>query len=190
MPLYVTSRGLTTSPVPYESRTFQIDFNFISHKLLIQTSSGDIREVALAARSVADFYEELFGRLAELNLDIKINTTPNELPNSIPSETDSTHATYEPDHANRFWRALLQADRVLKQFRAGFIGKCRPVHFYWGSFDLAVTRFSGRRALEHPGGIPHLADWVVREAYSHEVSSCEFWPGSEQLPQPVLYAYA
>ena len=144
----------------------------------------------LVPRSVADFYNELFAVLAELRFNIKIHTTPNEVVNAIPFEQDYGHAAYEPDQANRFWRALVQADRVLKQFRARFIGKCSPVHFFWGSFDLAVTRFSGRRAPEHPGGVPHLPDWVVREAYSHEVSSCGFWPGSDQLPQPVFYAYA
>jgi hypothetical protein len=146
--------------------------------------------MALAPRPVADFYQEMFARLAELGLDVKIHTTPNEIVNAIPFEKDYVHAAYEPDHAHRFWRALVQADRVLKQFRARFIGKCSPVHFFWGSFDLAVTRFSGRRAPEHPGGVPHLPDWVAREAYSHEVSSCGFWPGSEQMPRPVFYAYA
>lgn len=188
--LYVTSRGLTTSPIPYETRTFQIDFDFIDHKLLIRTSDGGVKTMALAPRSVADFYEELFAKLAELSLDVKIHTTPNEVVNAIPFEIDHEHATYESDYANRFWRALVQVDRVFKQFRARFIGKCSPVHFFWGSFDLAVTRFSGRRAPEHSGGVPHLPDWVAREAYSHEVSSCGFWPGSEQLPLPAFYSYA
>lgn len=188
--LYLTARGLTTSPIPYETQTFQIDFDFIGHKLLIQSSDGRSRTMPLAPRSVADFYLELFAKLAELNLDVKIHTTPNEVVNAIPFEQDHEHAAYEPDHANRFWRALVQADRVFKQFRARFIGKCSPVHFFWGSFDLAVTRFSGRQAPQHPGGVPHLPDWVVREAYSHEVSSCGFWPGSEQVPQAVFYAYA
>ncbi len=188
--LYVTSRGLTTSPIPYGSRTFQIDFDFIDHKLLIETSDGGVKTMALSSRPVADYYEELFNKLTELNLKVKIHTTPNELPAPIPFEKDYEHASYTADHANRFWRALVQADRVFKQFRARFIGKCSPVHFFWGSFDLAVTRFSGRRAPEHPGGVPHLPDWVTREAYSHEVSSCGFWPGSEQMPQPVFYSYA
>ena len=188
--LYVTSRGLTTSPIPYGSRTFQIDFDFIDHNLLIQTSDGDVKTMALSSRPVADYYQELFNKLAELNLKVKIHTTPNELPTPIPFEKDYEHAVYDADYANRFWRALVQVDRVFKQFRAHFIGKCSPVHFFWGSFDLAVTRFSGRRAPEHPGGVPHLPDWVAREAYSHEVSSCGFWPGSEQMPQPVFYSYA
>jgi hypothetical protein len=189
-PLYVTSRGLTTSPIPFEARSFQIDFDFIDHRLLIQTSDGASKEMALASRPVAEFYQELFEHLSELCPGVKIHTTPNEVVNAIPFEKDYEHATYDAEQANRFWRALAQADRVLKQFRARFIGKCSPVHFFWGSFDLAVTRFSGRRAPAHPGGVPNLPDWVVREAYSHEVSSCGFWPGSEQLPQPVFYAYA
>lgn len=189
-PLYVTSRGLTTSPIPYEARSFQIDFDFIGHKLLIQTGEGEVVEMPLSARPVAEFYRELFARLAELRLDVKIHTTPNEVANAIPFEKDYEHKTYEPEHANRFWRALVHADRVFKQFRARFIGKCSPVHFFWGSFDLAVTRFSGRMAPEHPGGVPNLPDWVVREAYSHEVSSCGFWPGNGQLPKAVFYSYA
>jgi len=188
--LYVTSRGLTTSPIPYGNRTFQIDFDFIDHSLLIQTSDGEVKTMALSPRPVAGYYEELFNKLAELNLKVKIHTTPNELPTPIPFEKDYEHAAYTAEYANRFWRALVQADRVFKQFRARFIGKCSPVHFFWGSFDLAVTRFSGRRAPEHPGGVPHLPDWVTREAYSHEVSSCGFWPGSEQMPQAVFYSYA
>ncbi len=188
--LYITSRGLTTSPIPYGSRTFQITFDFINHELQIQTNDGEMDAMSLVPRSVADFYVELLARLAELNLEVKIHTTPNEVADPIPFEKDYVHASYDPEYANRFWRALVQADRVFKQFRARFIGKCSPVHFFWGSFDLAVTRFSGRRAPEHPGGVPHLSDWVTREAYSHEVSSCGFWPGSEQMPQPVFYSYA
>jgi Family of unknown function (DUF5996) len=188
--LYVTSRGLTTSPIPYGARTFQMDFDFIDHRLLIQTSDGGTRTISLEPRSVADFYHEVFARLAELTLDVKIHTTPNEVVNAIPFEQDHEHATYQPDYANRFWRALVQTDRVFRQFRARFIGKCSPVHFFWGSFDLAVTRFSGRRAPQHPGGVPHLPDWVTREAYSHEVSSCGFWPGGEQAPLPVFYSYS
>ncbi len=188
--LYVTSRGLTTSPIPHGARTFQIDFDFIDHKLIIATSDGEVKTMSLAPRSVADFYEELFARLAEMNLKVRIHTTPNEVVNPIPFEKDYEHASYDAEYANRFWRALVQTDRVFKQFRARFIGKCSPVHFFWGSFDMAVTRFSGRRAPTHPGGIPHLPDWVTREAYSHEVSSCGFWPGNEQMPQPIFYSYA
>jgi hypothetical protein len=188
--LYLTSRGLTTSPIPYGNRTFQIDFDFIDHSLPIQTSDGEVRTISLSPRPVADFYKELIATLAELNLEVRIHTTPNELATPIPFEKDYEHKAYDAEYANRFWRALLQADRVFKQFRARFIGKCSPVHFFWGSFDLAVTRFSGRRAPQHPGGVPHLPDWITREAYSHEVSSCGFWPGSEQMPQPLFYSYA
>jgi Family of unknown function (DUF5996) len=187
---YVTSRGLTTSPIPHQARTFQIEFDFIDHRLLIATSSGAASTMALRSRPVAEFYKELFERLAELGFGVAIRTTPCEVVDAIPFEKDAAHATYAPEHASRFFHVLAQADRVLKEFRARFIGKCSPVHFFWGGFDLAVTRFSGRKAPMHPGGIPHLADWVTREAYSHEVSSCGFWPGNDQLPQPVFYAYA
>lgn len=188
--LYVTARGLTTSPIPYGNRTFQIDFDFYDHQLLVITCDGGVRTLSLDSRSVADFYQELFEKLTDLNINVTIHTTPNEIPDAIPFDQDNVHTSYDPDYANRFWRALVQADRVFKQFRAGFIGKCSPVHFFWGSFDLACTRFSGRRAPEHPGGVPNFPDWVAREAYSHEVCSCGFWPGNEQLPQPVFYAYA
>ena len=190
VPLYITSRGLTTSPIPYQSRSFQIDFDFIDHKLVIRVSDDGARTMPLEPRAVADFYHELLRKLAELNLNVKIHARPNEVVNAIPFGKDYEHEAYDPDYANRFWRALVQIDRVFKLFRARFVGKCSPVHFFWGSFDLAVTRFSGRRAPQHPGGIPHLPDRVAREAYSHEVSSCGFWPGSEQLPQAVFYAYA
>ncbi|MBE0599449.1 MAG: hypothetical protein IH614_19590 [Desulfuromonadales bacterium] len=188
--LYLTSRGLTTSPIPYGTRTFQIDFDFIDHRLLLQSSDGAVRTMALAPRSVADFYRELSATLAELELKVAIHTTPSELPDPIPFDCDEQHAAYDAGYAHRFWRALLQADRVLKEFRARFTGKSSPVHFFWGSFDLAVTRFSGRRAPQHPGGVPHLPDWVAREAYSQEVSSCGFWPGSEAFPEPAFYSYA
>ncbi len=188
--LYVTPRGLTTSPISDGARTFQIDFDFIDHRVLIETSDGATSTLALGPRSVADFYEELFARLGEMGIDVKINMTPNEVADPIPFDKDRVHASYDADYANRFWRALVGVDRVMKTFRARFIGKCSPVHFFWGSFDMAVTRFSGRRAPEHPGGVPHLPDWVVREAYSHEVSSAGFWPGSEQVPYPAFYSYA
>jgi hypothetical protein len=144
----------------------------------------------LAPRAVADFYQELFARLKALGLDITIRTTPNEIPDAIPFDRDWTHAAYNAEQARRFWHALVQADRVFKEFRSRFVGKSSPVHFFWGSFDLAVTRFSGRRAPPHRGGVPNLPDWVAREAYSHEVSSCGFWPGGEAMPYPVFYAYA
>ena len=188
--LYVTARGLTTTPIPYGKRTFQIDFDFVDHRLLIQTSDAQTRAMQLWPRTVADFYRELFAHLSALGLDIKIHTTPNEVADAIPFEQDRVHASYDAEYANRFWRALVQADRVFKQFRSSFVGKCSPVHFFWGSFDLAVTRFSGRRAPEHPGGVPNCPDWVTREAYSHQLSNCGFWPGNEAMPQPVFYAYA
>src|SRR5216683_307022 len=190
VPLYLTARGLTTSPIRYDPRVFQIDFDFIDHKLLIQADDGPVKTMALQPRSVADFYQNLFAQLAELDIDVKINTTPNELADGIPFERDQQHHSYDAEYANRFWRTLLQADRVMKEFRARFKGKCSPVHFFWGGFDLAVTRFSGRPAPQHPGGVPNLPDWVAREAYSHEVSSCGFWPGNEALPYPAFYAYA
>jgi hypothetical protein len=188
--LYVTARGLTTSPIPHGLRTFQIDFDFIDHRLLLHASDGAARTMTLRPRSVADFYEELFSNMAQLGIDVKIRTMPNEVVDAIPFDKDHIHASYDAEYANRFWRALVQADRVFKKFRAGFIGKCSPVHFFWGSLDLAVTRFSGRTAPEHPGGIPNCPDWVTRDAYSHEVSSCGFWPGGGPLPYPLFYSYA
>ncbi len=190
VPLYLTARGLTTSPIPYGGRSFQIDFDFIDHCLLIQTNDGLTRKMALEPRTVADFYAGLFGALTELGLDLTINTTPNEVVSAIPFEQDREHASYDPEYANRFWRALSQMDRVFKEFRAGFIGKCSPVHFFWGSFDIAVTRFSGRVAPPHPGGVPNFPDWVAREAYSHEVSSAGFWPGGGGVDYPAFYSYA
>jgi len=189
VPLYVSARGLTTSAVPYGPKTFQIDFDFIAHKLSIETSDGGARELALAPRSVADFYREFTSRMRELGLDVKIWTTPVEVPDPIPFERDETHKSYDAEYANRFWRALAQSERVFQRFRSGFTGKCSPVHFFWGSFDLAVTRFSGRRAPEHPGA-PGVADSITREAYSHEVSSAGFWPGGPTLPEPIFYSYA
>ena len=190
IPLYVTARGLTTSPIPYGTRTFQVDFDFIAHQLLIQTSEGAGRTIALEARSVAAFYDAVMKALRELDLQIHIHTRPNEVDPAIPFPEDRTHASYDPEYAQRFWRVLVQSDRVLKAFRARFIGKCSPVHFFWGSFDLAVTRFSGRPAPRHPGGVPNFPDWIAREAYSHEVSSCGLWPGGGPVPMPVYYAYA
>jgi uncharacterized protein DUF5996 len=188
--LYVTSRGLTTSPIPYGTRTFEIVFDFLDHELRILTGEGAVESLPLAPRTVGDFYNEVFARLRALGLDISIRTLPCEIPNAIPLDADREHATYDAEQATRYWRALVQADRVLKEFRSRFIGKASPVHFFWGGFDLAVTRFSGRPAPPHPGGIPNLADWVTREAYSHEVSSCGFWPGNEAMPRAVFYAYA
>lgn len=187
---YVTPRGITTAPIPHGTRTFQIDFDFIDHQLVIQASDGAVRTMTLRPVSVADFYGELMTMLRDLELAVSIVTKPNEVEPAIPFERDHTHAAYNASYANRFWRVLLQSDRVLKEFRSRFIGKCSPVHFFWGGFDLAVTRFSGRPAPQHPGGVPNLPDSVAREAYSHEVSSCGFWPGGGPLPMPVFYAYS
>ncbi|MGE5493485.1 MAG: DUF5996 family protein [Actinomycetota bacterium] len=190
VPLYVTAHGLTTSPIPYGNRLFQIDFDFVDHRLLILTGDAPTRSMPLAPRPVADFYGELFAELAALGLDIRIHGVPNEVADAIPFRQDTIHAAYDPVYANRFWRAVAQADRVFKEFRSRFTGKASPVHFFWGSFDLAVTRFSGRSAPEFSGSVPNCPDWVMREAYSHEVSSCGFWPGNDALPEPVFYAYA
>jgi len=188
-PLYVTSRGLTTSPMPHGERTFQVDFDFIDHELRIQTNDGVTHSFPLRPQSVADFYGEFMAALRSLGIEINIMTSPSEVENPIPFEQDYKHAAYDSEQAHRFWLALAQADRVMRQFRSQFIGKCSPVHFFWGGFDLAVTRFSGRLAPEHPS-VPNTPDFVVREAYSHEVSSAGFWPGSAAAPEPVFYSYA
>ena len=188
--LYVTSRGLTTSPIPHGARTFDINFDFIDHQLQIDTSNGERRTIELKPRSVADFYRAVMKALDELQLPVAINKAPNEIQEPIPFDEDEEHRSYDRQYANRFWRVLLQSDRVFKEFRSGFCGKCSPVHFFWGSFDLAVTRFSGRQAPLHPGGIPHLPDAITREAYSQEVSSLGFWPGNAVAPAPIFYSYA
>jgi hypothetical protein len=189
--LYVTARGLTTSPIPYRERSFQIDLDFTDHVLWVRTSDGHFRQVMLAPKPVAEFFGELFAALAELGLDIRIRTMPCEIADCIPFDLDRTHAAYDRDYANRFWRILLSTHNVLAHFRTGFLGKASPVHFFWGSFDLAVTRFSGRRAPPHPGGVPHLPDDVTREAYSHEVSSAGFWPGGGgPISDAAFYSYA
>lgn len=183
--LYVSSRGLTTSLIPCGTRMFEIEFDFISHLLMIRTTEGRVRVMALAPRSVADFYFELMDLLKSLDIHVRIDVTPKEVPNPIPLNQDRQHASYEREYAYRHWRLLLQADRLLKEFRSPFIGKCSPVHFFWGSFDLAVTRFSGRRAPSRVG-----ADLITREAYSHEVISAGFWPGSGNIGVPAFYSYA
>jgi hypothetical protein len=188
--LYVTTRGLTTSPIPYGNRTFQIDFDFINHQITIQSSDGGMAGFSLQPQSVAAFSGRLKDEMAKLDLHVNINQKPNEIPDPIPFDRDETHKAYDQVYANRFWRVLVQADRVFKEFRARFVGKCSPVHYFWGAPDLAVTRFSGRPAPEHPGGVPHLPDRVAREAYSHEVSSCGFWPGGGPIAYPVFYSYA
>ncbi len=188
--LYVTARGLTTSSIPYGGTSFQIEFDFLAHQLLISTTSGAERRIPLRPMSVADFYAEVMDALSELAIHPRVNTLPNELPDAIRFDQDRVHGSYDADAAHRFWRVLVQADRVFKLFRTGFLGKSSPVHFFWGSFDLAVTRFSGRRAPLHPGGVPNLPDAVTREAYSHEVSSAGFWPGGGAIDYPAFYAYA
>ena len=188
--LYVTSRGLTTSLIPYGTRAFEIEFDFIRHQLGISNAEGDERAIRLQPQSVASFYREVMSKLRELAIEVQIGMRPNETLEAIPFDRDEKHAAYDPEYANRFWRVLLQADRVFKEFRSRFCGKCSPVHFFWGSFDLAVTRFSGRPAPPHPGGIPHLPDAITREAYSQEVSSLGFWPGNDQIPTALFYSYA
>src|SRR5712691_9485128 len=188
--LYVTARGLTTSPIPYRERAFQIDFDFIDHVLLVRTSDGDLRRLLLAPMPVAQFHTELCAAMIELGLDVRITTMPCEIADSIPLDQDRTHAAYDRDYVTRFWRVLFSTHQVLTRFRTGFLGKASPVHFFWGSFDLAVTRFSGRPAPPHPGGVPGLPDEVVREAYSHEVSSAGFWPGGAGIDYAAFYSYA
>ena len=188
--LYVTARGLTTSPIPHDSSTFEIRFDFIDHQLRILKSDGAGRTIELKPQSVAEFYRTVMKTLSDLALPVTINTMPNEIADPVPFDQDEEHHSYDREYANRFWRVLVQSDRVFKEFRSRFCGKCSPVHFFWGSFDLAVTRFSGRPAPPHPGGIPHLPDEITREAYSQEVSSLGFWPGNAAMPIPVFYSYA
>ena len=188
--LYTTPTGLTTASVPHGERTFQIDFDFIDHRLEIRSSDGRRGGFALQPESVAAFYRRLMSELSALGLGVAIHRKPNEVAEAIPFDQDEVHRSYDSAYANRFWRILVQADRVFAGFRALFIGKCSPVHVFWGAPDLAVTRFSGRRAPEHPGGIPNLPDRVAREAYSHEVSSAGFWPGGGPVPHAAFYSYA
>lgn len=190
VPLYVTGRGLTTLTIPHGQRTFQIDFDFVAHRLILQSSDGGTGGFALEPQSVARFYARLMEEMGKLGLHVEIYRKPNEVVDPIPFDQDEIHRSYDPEYANRYWRVLVQADRVFKEFRARFIGKCSPVHFFWGAPDLAVTRFSGRPAPEHPGGIPNLPDRVTREAYSHEVSSCGFWAGGGPIPYAAFYSYA
>ena len=188
--LYVTARGLATSPIPDATRTFQIDFDLIDHHLRISASDGARRQFALAGLSVASFHAAVMAALAELGIDVEIDEMPSELPDPIRFSQDTRHASYDPAAVRRFFQILVNVDRVFKQFRTGFLGKASPVHFFWGSFDLAVTRFSGRRAPRHPGGVPNLPDAVACEAYSHEESSAGFWPGSGAIDYPAFYSYA
>jgi hypothetical protein len=187
---YLTARGLTTSPIPFGALVFEIRFDFVAHELRLLTSEGRLKAIPLAPQTVARFYHAVTEALRDLGIEVHIGMTPNEVEDAIPFDQDNKHASYDPEYANRFWRVLLQSDRVFKEFRSDFCGKCSPVHFFWGSFDLAVTRFSGRRAPQHPGGVPHLPDAVAREAYSQEVSSLGFWPGNDAMPEPIFYSYA
>ena len=190
VPLYVTAGGLGTSPIPVGNEILEIEFDFISHRLVARTSRGDTRELPLEPQTVADFHHRLIDLLNGIGVAVVIHEMPNEVPNPIRFSQDHTHAAYDRAAAYGFWRALVQIDRIFKRFRTGFLGKASPVHFFWGSFDLAVTRFSGRTAPRHPGGVPGLPDAVTREAYSHEVSSAGFWPGNEAFPQAAFYSYA
>jgi len=188
--LYITARGLTTGPIPYGARTLQIDFDFIDHVLWIRTSEGHFRQLMLRPMTVAEFYADFLIALNELGLKIAIDPMPCEIADCIPFDQDTLHASYDADAVNRFWRVLLRVHEVFAHFRTGFLGKTSPVHFFWGSFDLAVTRFSGRKAPRHPGGVPHLPNAVAQEAYSHEVSSAGFWPGGGAIDCPAFYSYA
>jgi hypothetical protein len=189
--LYLTSRGLTTSPMPYDGRIVEIELDFIDHNLLVRTNQGETRAMALAPRTVADFYQEYTGLLGALGLRPRIWPVPTEMPDTLPFTKDQQHRSYDPEYVRRCWTILSQADRVIQSFRGRFIGKCSPVHFFWGGFDLACTRFSGRRAPPHPGGIPNLPDRIAREAYSHECISAGWWPGSRGGPvaEPAFYSY-
>jgi len=188
--LYVTSRGLTTSPIPNGTRTFDLELDFTAHKLVIRSSDGGLEEVRLHPQTVAVFYKQVMEALRHLDIEVRIARKPSELVDPIPFAEDEVHRSYDAEYVHRFFLALVQADRVFKIFRTRFTGKASPVHFFWGAGDLAVTRFSGRRAPEHPGGIPNLPDSVTREAYSHEVSSCGFWPGGGAIDYPAFYSYA
>ena len=184
VPLYVTARGMTTSPIPYRDRVFEMEFDFLSHNLAILASDRAAKFIPLYARSVADFYREVMAVLAAMNIDVKIWPHPVEIPDPIPFPEDEQHASYQPEYVTRFHRILLQCDAIFKEFRGRFVGKASPVHFFWGSFDLAVTRFCGRRAPERKG-----ADPITREAYSHECSSAGFWPGGGEIKGPAFYSY-
>ena len=189
--LYVTARGLTTSPMPCKSGSLEIEFDFVEHVVWLRMSNGDVRRVVMRPVSVAAFYAEMGMALSEFGLFFKINPMPCEIPGAVPFDEDNVHQSYDPEYARRFFRVLTSTHEVMSHFRTGFLGKASPVHFFWGSFDLAVTRFSGRAAPRHPGGVPHLPDSVVQEAYSHEVSSAGFWPGGGgPIDYAAFYSYA
>ena len=188
--LHLTPRGLTTSTIAHGARAFEIELDFIDHELRVLASDGKVGGFALEPQSVAAFYARLMRELERLGLAVKICRKPNEIADVILFHLDETHRAYDREYANRFWRILVQTERVFQAFRARFTGKCSPVHFFWGAPDLAVTRFSGRTAPKHPGGVPNLPDWIAQEAYSHEVSSCGFWPGGGPVPHAAFYSYA
>jgi hypothetical protein len=188
--LYVTSRGLMTSPIPYQAITFTVNFDFVAHQLTIDASDGGHEAFALKSMPVAEFYASFMAALRKLGIDVHVWTMPCEIPDAIAFDKDAANCTYDPAAAQKFWRVLVEVDRVMKDFRTRFIGKVSPVHFFWGSFDLAVTRFSGRVAPPHPGTAPNLANWAMREAYSHEVSSVGFWPGNGGYGRAAFYSYA
>jgi hypothetical protein len=190
VPLYVTSRGLSTSPIPAGQEILELEFDFIAHQLWVRTSLGAERALPLAPQCVCEFYGQLMSQLHELEIVVSIHEMPNEVADPIRFSEDDRHCSYDAAAVHAFWRLLIQVDRLFKQFRTGFLGKSSPVHFFWGSFDLAVTRFSGRTAPPHPGGVPALPDAVAREAYSHEVSSAGFWPGNDAFPTAAFYSYA
>jgi len=189
---YVTSRGLTTSPIPHRGRTFEIEFDFIDHQLIARTSDGGGERIRLEPHPVAEFFDRYRAMLRSLDIEVKIFPRPSEIPDAVPFTQDRAHTSYDADAAHRFWRVLTRVDAVLKRFRGGFLGKSSPVHFWWGAMDLSHTRFSGRPAPLHPGGFPNLPDHVTREAYSHECMSVGWWPGGGPTPirEPSFYAYA
>ena len=190
VPLYVTARGLTSAVIPHGETVFDLEFDFVDHELVLRTSRGVTQRVALRPQSVADFHAEVMRMLVDAGVPVRIHQVPSEIPDAIRFDEDHLHAAYDAEYAARFWRVLVATDRVFRHFRTAFLGKSSPVHFFWGSFDLAVTRFSGRPAPPHRGGVPNLPDAVVREAYSHEVSSAGFWPGGAGIDYPAFYAYA
>ncbi len=190
VPLYVSSCGLTTSLVPYGAEGFELEFDFLADELVLTTTTGQRRAIALSPRSVARFYTEVMEAMAAVQMPVEIHPAPNEIANATPFPEDTEHDSYDGEQVRALWRALLQANRVFHRFRCAYLAKASPVHFFWGSLDLAVTRFSGRPAPAHPGGIPNFPDVVAREAYSHEVTSCGFWPGNRESKTPIFYAYA
>jgi hypothetical protein len=190
VPLYISARGFTTGLIPAGKRAFEIEFNLLGDTLTIQDTEGRQRHVALRPRSVASFYADTMQAMSELGLEVHLEVMPCEIPDAVPFPQDHLQRAYDPAAARAYWRALVQTERVLQLFRSCFLGKCSPIHLFWGSFDLAVTRFSGRAAPRHPGGAPHLPDSVAREAYSQEVSSAGFWPGGGPVTTPSFYSYA